>query len=302
MDGDQLIGIIALDRLARERCQRHSWCPCSPTADSRRPSGGRRPRRQHPCRRQVHPRGDAGVGRRPGRGEERPRHRPRAHHVAATASSRRSRCSASWRGGAAAGRTGRRDPALSAATAHRSARSQGPVGSRPDTAAGDRGARAATSATQAGSWSGPRAPNRRCGSWSKASDEKRRRAPRRRARGARRRAPKLARPSRDSRARSRNVRNRRLHRARARPARSCSTGCAAWSTAATTRPALRSSTTRAISSSRSAPASYRTCRTALGDRTPHAGIGLAHTRWATHGRPNDLNAHPHSRLHAATSR
>ena len=33
--------------------------------------------------------------------------------------------------------------------------------------------------------------------------------------------------------------------------------------------------------------------TALMDSTLRGNIGIAHTRWATHGEPNDVNAHPH---------
>ena len=80
------------------------------------------------------------------------------------------------------------------------------------------------------------------------------------------------------------------------PSRSSWTRCAGWSTAATTRRESPCSTATANSPCGVAPAGWPTSRRRWPRCAPAslAGTtGLGHTRWATHGRPTDRNAHPH---------
>ena len=80
------------------------------------------------------------------------------------------------------------------------------------------------------------------------------------------------------------------------PAESSWTHCAGWSTGATTRRESLWLTARANSPSVVVPAGWRTSKHAIAEMPPGSlsgTTGLGHTRWATHGRPTDRNAHPH---------
>ncbi len=75
--------------------------------------------------------------------------------------------------------------------------------------------------------------------------------------------------------------------------RSSSTACAAWSIAATTPPESRCAGNGEGLQIRRAEGKLRNLEEVIRLKPLDGTYGIGHTRWATHGRPTEENAHPH---------
>ena len=92
------------------------------------------------------------------------------------------------------------------------------------------------------------------------------------------------------------MRHHRLYRTEGRRARAHRRACASLNTVATT-PRASPSCATARSACGAAPASSSNLEQVIRADPISGDYGVGHTRWATHGRPTEENAHPASRLH-----
>ena len=89
------------------------------------------------------------------------------------------------------------------------------------------------------------------------------------------------------------VRNCWLRRPVGSSAHSCSMVCAGWNIAATIPPGSRSLTATTIETRKCAGRIARSRANSWPKSPPAGRYGISHTRWATHGKVTDENAHPH---------